>query len=302
MARVLRAKPFPPRRRTVLGEKPLRRRKRRDARGLEDQSRPAQSARDAVLVERMSRAGAILLGAVNMGEYAYDFTGENAHYGPAKNPLDPTRMSGGSSGGSGTAVGANLAQISLASDTNGSIRVPSSFCGLYGLKPTYGRLPRTRTFPFCESLDHLGPIARSPLDLALAFDAIQGHDAHDGACVPRPVELISPELSKGLTGLRVAVAGGYFQTNAEPHALEAVARVAKVLGASSVIDVPDADKARASAFLITNAESSAFHLQRLRTRATTSIPTRVTAFSPAPCCPPPGTSTPSASAAALQKP
>ena len=225
------------------------------------------AARDAVLVERMAAAGAVLVGAVNMGEYAYDFTGENAHYGAARNPLDPSRMSGGSSGGSGTAVGAGLAQISLASDTNGSIRVPSSFCGLYGLKPTYGRLPRTRTFPFCESLDHLGPIARSPLDVALAYDAMQGADAGDAASVPRGLEPVTGELAKGVAGLRVAVAGGYFQKDAEPAALEAVARVGKALGATAELDVPHAHVARAAAFLITNAESSAFHLDRLRTRA-----------------------------------
>ena len=114
---------------------------------------------------------AILLGAVNMGEYAYDFTGENAHAGASRNPHDPAHMSGGSSGGSGTAVASGMAAISLGSDTNGSIRVPSSFCGLFGLKPTYGRLSRAGSFPFVGSLDHLGPIARSVDDLALAYDA-----------------------------------------------------------------------------------------------------------------------------------
>jgi aspartyl-tRNA(Asn)/glutamyl-tRNA(Gln) amidotransferase subunit A len=117
------------------------------------------SQRDAVLVERLTQAGAVLLGGLNMGEYAYDFTGENAHDGPCRNPHDLSRMAGGSSSGSGAATAAGLAPISLGSDTNGSIRVPSSFCGVFGLKPTYGRLPRTRSFPFCDSLDHLGPFA-----------------------------------------------------------------------------------------------------------------------------------------------
>src|SRR4249920_1878655 len=122
----------------------------------------APSARDATLIERMEAAGAVLVGALNMGEYAYDFTGENVHDGPSRNPHDPTRMSGGSSGGSGSSVGGGLVPLSLGSDTNGSIRVPSSFCGLFGLKPTYGRLPRTHSFPFVFSLDHLGPLARTP--------------------------------------------------------------------------------------------------------------------------------------------
>src|SRR3954469_13726520 len=121
----------------------------------------APSPRDAALVERLEAAGAVLVGALNMGEYAYDFTGENVHDGPSRNPHDTTRMTGGSSGGSGAAVGGGLVPLALGSDTNGSIRVPSSFCGIFGLKPTYGRLSRARSFPFVASLDHLGPFARS---------------------------------------------------------------------------------------------------------------------------------------------
>src|SRR3954449_9964050 len=125
-------------------------------------------SRDAALIERMEAAGAVLVGALNMGEYAYDFTGENVHDGPSRNPHDLTRMTGGSSGGSGAAVGGGLVPLALGSDTNGSIRVPSSFCGVFGLKPTYGRLSRARSFPFVFSLDHLGPFARNVSDLALA--------------------------------------------------------------------------------------------------------------------------------------
>ena len=140
------------------------------------------SARDATLIERMEAAGAVMVGALNMGEYAYDFTGENVHDGPSRNPHDTTRMTGGSSGGSGSAVGGALVPIALGSDTNGSIRVPSSFCGIFGLKPTYGRLSRARSFPFVASLDHLGPFARSAADLALAYDVMQGPDTEDSAC------------------------------------------------------------------------------------------------------------------------
>src|SRR3546814_2888338 len=99
-----------------------------------------------------------------MGESAYDFTGENIHYGPSRNPHDPSRMSGGSSGGSGTAVAAGMVPLALGSDTNGSIRVPSSLCGLFGLKPTFGRLSRHGSFPCVADLDHLGPMARSVTD------------------------------------------------------------------------------------------------------------------------------------------
>nr|WP_047576168.1 AtzE family amidohydrolase [Methylobacterium sp. ZNC0032] len=222
---------------------------------------------DAVLIERLSQADAILLGGLNMGEYAYDFTGENAHDGPCRNPHDLTRMAGGSSSGSGAATAAGLATLSLGSDTNGSIRVPSSFCGIFGLKPTYGRLPRTRSFSFCDSLDHLGPFARDVIDLAMAYDLMQGHDPHDPACARRPVEPTLPSLKTGVSGLRIAIAGGYFSVNGMPEAQAAVASVARGLGATHVIDIAGADIARAAAFLITNGESSAFHLERLRQRA-----------------------------------
>ena len=148
----------------------------------------APAARDATLIERLEAAGAVLVGALNMGEYAYDFTGENVHDGASRNPHDLRRMTGGSSGGSGGAVAGGLVPLALGSDTNGSIRVPSSFCGIFGLKPTYGRLSRARTFPFVASLDHLGPFARTARDLALAYDAMQGDDADDPVCADRPVE------------------------------------------------------------------------------------------------------------------
>ena len=224
------------------------------------------ASRDATLIERMEAAGAVLTGALNMGEYAYDFTGENVHDGPSRNPHDPTRMSGGSSGGSGSAVGGGLVPIALGSDTNGSIRVPSSFCGVFGLKPTYGRLSRAHTYPFVFSLDHLGPFARSVKDLALAYDAMQGPDAGDAACTMRPVEPVTGLLSQGVGGLKVAIAGDYFQKNLFPEAQEAVARVAKALGATQTVVLPEAARARAAAYIITATEGASLHLDRLRKR------------------------------------
>src|ERR1700760_2844356 len=185
------------------------------------------AARDATLIERMEAAGAVLIGALNMGEYAYDFTGENVHDGPSRNPHDPMRMTGGSSGGSGAAVGGALVPIALGSDTNGSIRVPSSFCGFFGLKPTYGRLSRARSFPFVASLDHLGPVARSVEDLALSYDAMQGADAADAGCAAPAAEPATPVLAENIAGLRIAQAGGYFQKNLFPEAIEAVDHVGK---------------------------------------------------------------------------
>ena len=231
-----------------------------------NRDRPPAGA-DATLIARLEAAGAILVGALNMGEYAYDFTGENVHDGPSRNPHDTTHMTGGSSGGSGAAVAGGLVPIALGSDTNGSIRVPASFCGLFGLKPTYGRLSRARTFPFVASLDHVGPLASTAQDLALAYDAMQGHDAEDPVCTRRPPEPALPAIGQGVGNLRIAVAGGYFKRGASPEALAAVARVAKALGATREIEVPEAARARAAAFVITTSEGGALHLDRLRTRA-----------------------------------
>lgn len=226
---------------------------------------PAEA--DSPLIARLESAGAVLVGALNMGEYAYDFTGENVHDGPSRNPHDTAHMTGGSSGGSGGAVAGGLVPLSLGSDTNGSIRVPSSFCGLFGLKPTYGRLSRARSFPFVASLDHLGPLARSAKDLALAYDAMQGHDPDDPVCANRPIEPVLPKLDGGIGGLRIAIAGGYFKRGASPEALDAVGRIAGALGATREIEIPEAARARAAAYVITATEGAALHLDRLRTRA-----------------------------------
>lgn len=230
----------------------------------------APAAADAVLVRRMQAAGAVLLGALNMGEYAYDFTGENAHDGPCRNPHDPARMSGGSSSGCGAATAAGLAPVSLGSDTNGSIRVPASLCGVFSLKPTFGRLPRTGTFPFVDSLDHLGPFARSARDLALAYDALQGPDPGDHGCAARPPEPVTPRLDMPGRRLRVGVLGGWFREHSGDEARAAVARVADALGPHARVGplrLDEAEAGRAAAYLITNAESAAFHLGRLRARA-----------------------------------
>ena len=227
----------------------------------------APAARDATLVAHLEAAGAVLVGALNMGEYAYDFTGENAHDGASRNPHDLSRMTGGSSGGSGGAVAGGLVPLALGSDTNGSIRVPSSFCGIFGLKPTYGRLSRAHTFPFVASFDHLGPLARTTKDLALAYDAMQAYDAADPVCADRPAELTLPALDRGIEGLRIAVAGGYFRKGASPEAREAMERVAKALDVKREIEIPEAERARSAAYVITAAEGAALHLERLRTRA-----------------------------------
>jgi 1-carboxybiuret hydrolase len=223
--------------------------------------------KDSALIERLEAAGAVLVGALNMGEYAYDFTGENVHDGPSRNPHDTNHMTGGSSGGSGAAVAGGFVPLALGSDTNGSIRVPSSLCGIFGLKPTYGRLTRARTFPFVASLDHVGPFARSARDLALSYDAMQGPDAEDPVCTTRAAEPVTPLLDRGLDRLRIAVAGGYFQQGAFPEALDALAHLAKAAGARDEIEIPEAARARAAAYVISATEGAALHLERLRQRA-----------------------------------
>lgn len=236
---------------------------------IERGSAPAQA--DALLVKRLESAGAILVGALNMDEYAYGFTTENSHEGACHNPHALGCIAGGSSGGSGAAVAAGQVPITLGSDTNGSIRVPSSLCGVFGLKPTFGRLPRTGSFPFISSLDHLGPMARSVRDLALAYDAMQGPEAPgapaDAGCAQRAAEPVAASLSMGIKGLRIGVLGGYFADNALPEARAAVARVAKALGAETEpVNLPLVEAGRAAAFLITNSEAGALHLDNLRTR------------------------------------
>ncbi len=224
------------------------------------------AARDATLVERMEAAGAICVGALNMGEYAYDFTGENVHDGPSRNPHDVTRMTGGSSGGSGSAVAGGLVPIALGSDTNGSIRVPSSFCGIFGLKPTYSRLSRARSFPFVHSLDHLGPFARNVRDLAVAYDAMQGPDADDPVCTRRPAEPVTSRIENGIGDLRIALAGGYFSRGLFEEARTALDIVTQALNVSAEVEIPEAARARAAAYVISTSEGASLHLDRLRER------------------------------------
>jgi AtzE family amidohydrolase len=221
---------------------------------------------DATAVTRLRAAGAVCLGALNMGEYAYDFVTENAHDGPTRNPRDQTRSAGGSSGGSGAAVAAGLVTFSLGTDTNGSIRVPSSFCGTWGLKPTYGRLSRGGSFPFVDSLDCIGPLARAVADLAATYDVMQGRDPRDHACSPRPTVLAVPGLDDGVGDLRVAVLGGYFARCGDSQVHAAVATIAAALSVVREVEIPEAAIARSAAYLITAAESGRLHLANLKTR------------------------------------
>jgi AtzE family amidohydrolase len=236
------------------------------------------AAQDAVLVQRLRAAGAVLLGALNMDEYAYGFTTENTHYGPTRNPRDTTRSAGGSSGGCGAAVAAGQAPLTLGSDTNGSIRVPASLCGVWGLKPTFGRLSRRGSHPFVHSIDHLGPLADSVEGLALGYDAMQGPDPLDPGCHALRVQPAAPALGRGAAGLRVGVLGGYFDEYATPPARAAAAAAARVLGARDTVHWPDAALGRAAAFIVTASEGGSLHLDDLRRRAHDFEPLSVDRF------------------------
>ena len=210
------------------------------------------ATRDSPLIEKLEAAGAVLVGALNMDEYAYGFSTENTHYGPTRNPHNHEHVAGGSSGGSAAAVAAGMVPLTLGSDTNGSIRVPASFCGIWGLKPTFGRLSRERSFPFVNALDHLGPLAESLDLLAAAYDVLQ-----DG----EPVRAL-----RGLHGLRIGLAGGYFEENCEPAVYELTRKAFEKIGGTRTVDIPAAAQGRAAAFIITASESGQLHLPNLRKR------------------------------------
>ena len=230
---------------------------------------------DATAVAKLKKAGAILVGTLNMDEYAYGFVTENFHYGVTHNPHDLKRVAGGSSGGSAAAVSSGLVPLTLGSDTNGSIRVPAALCGVFGLKPTYGRLSRTGVTLFSSSFDHIGPFARSVRDIATVFDVLQGEDPLDPVCTKRPpVETRSVshgELDatgvisrQDVANLRIAIADDYFLIGANPEALAAVQKVADALNVTEYITIPEAHRARAAAFVITACEGANLHLEKLR--------------------------------------
>lgn len=207
------------------------------------------AAADADAVARLVSAGAVPLGALSMDEFAFGFTTENTHYGPARNPHDPTRTPGGSSGGSAAAVAGGLVPITLGTDTNGSIRVPASLCGVFGLKPTYGAIGRRGMQLFSDSLDHVGAFARSVADLRTIFAALADSPLTGPGLPPTP---------------RVGVLGGWFADNADSVASAAVSEVASALDSKGTVELDLAEAAHAAASVITYAEAGELHLDRIR--------------------------------------
>ena len=215
---------------------------------------------DATVVERLRAAGAILLGKLNMHEFAYGTTSVNPHYGPVRNPWDRERIAGGSSGGSAAALAASFALLTLGTDTGGSIRIPSALCGVCGLKPTYGRVSRHGAHPLCWSLDHVGPMARSVEDLAIALRAIAGHDPRDPASARARVPDYGRALRRDLKGVRVGLPRGLYFDRLQDEVRGAVNEAAgalRRLGARvQEVDVPGLADASTAAFITLFAEAA----------------------------------------------
>ena len=227
---------------------------------------------DATVVARLARAGAILLGKLNMHEFAYGPEGLNAHYGDARNPwsADAHRITGGSSSGSGAAVAAGLAPGSLGSDTGGSIRIPASLCGITGLKPTYGRVSRAGVLPLAWSMDHVGPMTRSARDCALMLSVIAGYDPADPTTSVLPVPDYGAALTGDVKGLRVGLLRAHFTDPAAPDVRAAVEASAKQLEqAGAVVDEVNLTQvmhvATGSAAIVAS-EALAYHAPWMRSR------------------------------------
>ena len=225
---------------------------------------------DCTAAHRLREAGAVLLGKLNTHEFAYGVTTDNPHFGTTRNPWDPSRIPGGSSGGSGAAIAASLAVATLGTDTGGSIRIPSSLCGAVGLKPTYGRVSKAGVFPLSYLFDHPGPISRSVEDAALVLETIAGYDPGDPASVRVAVEPYARELGRGVKGLRVGVPRRHFYDRLDREvaaAVEAALGTLRGLGAEvRDIDLTSSETGILSLFAIVLAEARQIHAERLASR------------------------------------
>jgi len=216
---------------------------------------------DATVVTKLDAAGAVLLGKINCDEFAMGSSNENSAYGPVRNPVDPERVPGGSSGGSAAAVAANLAVATLGTDTGGSIRQPASFCGVVGVLPTYGRVSRYGLIAFASSLDRVGPFAANVRDAATLLGVIAGHDPMDATSSPAPGPDYAAESDKGIEGMRIGVPGEYFGEGLDPEVranIEAgIAALEKAGCTVRPISLPSTKYAIPTYYLVATAEASA---------------------------------------------
>jgi aspartyl-tRNA(Asn)/glutamyl-tRNA(Gln) amidotransferase subunit A len=216
---------------------------------------------DATVVERLESAGAVIVGKTNLHEFAYGITSANPHFGAVRNPWDAERSPGGSSGGSGAAVAAGLIYGALGTDTGGSIRIPAAFCGVVGLKPTYGRVSRHGVLPLAWSLDHVGPLARSVRDAALMFNAIAGFDPRDETSSRHPTVDFVPDEDCSIRGLRIGFPENFYfehlDSSVESAVRGAIARAASLGAVIRPIRVPDMDALNTIGRMVQIAEASA---------------------------------------------
>ena len=226
---------------------------------------------DAAVTERFQEAGAILMGKLQMHEFALGATSENPHDGPAHNPWDTTRITGGSSGGSGSAVAAGQCMAALGSDTGGSVRIPASACGIVGHKPTFGRVSRTGVFPLANSLDTVGPMTRSVRDAAIVMNAIAGYDERDQSSANRPDEDFTRLLGQDISGLRIGIPQEYFYDMIDDEvsvAVQHAARKLEELGAHvEECSIPALNDSISISGTILLTEAAEIHLNNLRERA-----------------------------------
>ena len=228
------------------------------------------AAEDAGVVAKLKAAGAVILGKHNLHEFAFGITSENPHFGAVRNPWNPERVPGGSSGGTAAAIAAGLCAAGLGSDTGASIRAPASFCGIVGLKPTYGRASRAGALPLAWSLDHVGPMARSVTDCAVLLQAIAGYDPRDPGSAPAGVPDYSSDLQAGVRGLRIGVPREYFFEVIEPEVERLVREAIRVLeGLGATVDevsLPHVMHAQVAGNVIMSSEAAAWHQSWLRER------------------------------------
>lgn len=216
---------------------------------------------DAAVVERLEAAGAVITGKTNMHELAYGITSSNPHFGFVRNAWNPDHIPGGSSGGSGSAVAAGMVFMAMGSDTGGSIRIPASFCGTVGIKPTFGRVSRYGVMPLDFSLDHMGPLTRSVRDAAICLAAIAGHDPRDETSSSQPVPEFLPPPAASIQSVRIGIPENFYFDRIDPEVETSVRRMAKAaanLGATLVpVRVPDIRDLNTIARIILLAEASA---------------------------------------------
>ena len=226
---------------------------------------------DAAVTENFREAGAILMGKLQMHELAFGPSSENPHHGPAHNPWDPERVTGGSSGGSGSAVASGQCMGALGTDTGGSVRIPSSLCGIVGLKPTFGRVSRRGVYPLSSSLDTVGPMARSAEDVALILNAIAGYDPRDPSSANVPAEDYTTSLDRGVSGLRIGLPQEHFYDTIDAEVKEALAAAAGVLGELGAtveeVSIPVLNYSLPISGTILFAEAAEVNLEHLRDRA-----------------------------------